>query len=170
SFHTDRGRLIDSVGREAQRVVETYDKQRESEAIADQARTAVAAAAAAGSAAVGLGAVVTAAATTVAADVTGILLASVVLGVGFLIIPARRRRAKMVLQEKIAALRVRLAAALREQFESAQEQSQRRLADASTPYARFVRTEEERWTRARHRLDDLRNRLAAILQRLSAAA
>ena len=42
SFHNDRSRLMDSVGREAQRVVETYDKRREGEAIADQARIAVA--------------------------------------------------------------------------------------------------------------------------------
>jgi small GTP-binding protein len=38
TFHRDRARLIDSVGREAQRVVDTYDKQREAAAIADQAR------------------------------------------------------------------------------------------------------------------------------------
>jgi hypothetical protein len=170
SFHNDRARLIESVGREAQRVVDTYDKRRESEAIADQARTAVAAAAAAGGAAVGLGTLVTVAASTVAADVTGILLASVVLGVGFLIIPARRRRAKAVLQEKIAALRLRLTAALRGQFETAQEQSRRRLADASAPYARFVRAEEERWSGARRRLTELRTRLAALLQEVSAAA
>jgi len=170
SFHNDRARLIESVGREAQRVVETYDKRRESEAIADQARTAVAAAAAAGGAAVGLGTLVTVAASTVAADITGLLLASVVLGIGFLIIPARRRRAKAVLQEKIAALRLRLTAALRDQFDTAQEESHRRLADASAPYARFVRAEEERWSGARRRLADLRTRMSALLQDVSAAA
>ena len=106
--------MIDSVGREAQRVVDTYDKRREAEVIADQARVAVAAAAAAGGAAVGLGTLVTIAASTVAADVTGILLASVVLGVGFLIIPARRRRAKATLEEKVAALRARLTSALQD--------------------------------------------------------
>jgi hypothetical protein len=167
TFHNDRTRLIESVGRAAQRVVETYDKKHESEQIADQARTAVAAAATAGGAAVGLGTLVTVAASTVAADVTGILLASVVLGVGFLIIPARRRRAKAVLQEKIADLSVRLAGALRKQFDTAQEQSQLRIADASAPYARFVRTEEGRWRGARQRLDHLRARLAALLQELS---
>ena len=46
-FHNDRSRLIESVGREAQRVVDTYDRRREAEMIADQARVAVAAAAAA---------------------------------------------------------------------------------------------------------------------------
>src|SRR6185312_1618062 len=112
TFHNDRSRLIDSVGREAQRVVDTYDRHREAAAIADQARVAVATAAAAGGAAVGLGTLVTVAASTVAADVTGILLASVVLGVGFLIIPARRRKAKATLAEKVAGLRERLTAAL----------------------------------------------------------
>src|SRR5438093_9570115 len=123
SFHNDRSTLMESVGREAQRVVDTYDKRMEGEKIADQARIAVAAAAAAGGAAVGLGTIVTIAASTAAADITGILLASVVLGVGFLIIPARRRRAEATLQEKIVALRIQLSTALRNEFERAQEQS-----------------------------------------------
>jgi hypothetical protein len=41
TFGSDRARLMDSVGREAQRVVDSYDKQREAAAIADQARAAV---------------------------------------------------------------------------------------------------------------------------------
>src|SRR5205823_7150673 len=116
SFHADRARLVGSVGREAQRVVESYDRQREAETIADQARVAVAAAAAAGGAAVGLGTLVTIAASTVAADVTGILLAGVLATIGFLVIPAKRRRAKTELQEKVSALRFRLAGALRTEF------------------------------------------------------
>src|SRR5262249_18131177 len=84
TFHADRARLIESVGREAQRVVDTYDKQREAQAIADHARAAVTAAAAVGGAAGGLGTLVTGAATTPAADVTGILMASVLAPVGAL--------------------------------------------------------------------------------------
>ena len=79
---------------------------------------------------------------------TGILLASVVLGVGFLIIPARRRRAKATLQEKLTALRARLTDALRPEFARAQELSAQRLADLVAPYARFVRAEETRWREA----------------------
>jgi small GTP-binding protein len=168
TFHNDRSRLIDSVGREAQRVVDTYDKSREAAVIADQARVAVAAAAAAGGAAVGLGTLVTIAASTVAADVTGILLASVVLGLGFLIIPARRRRAKATLEEKVAALRARLTAALRTEFERAREQSGHRLADAVAPYARFVHSEERRWSEAQQTLTRLRERAAALLAQLTA--
>ncbi len=167
SFHNDRSRLIDSVGREAQRVVDTYDKSGEAEAIADQARTAVAASAAAGGAAVGLGTLVTIAASTVAADVTGILLASVVLGIGFLIIPARRRRANATLEEKVAALRASLETALRTEFERAQEQSRQRLGEAVAPYARFVRAEERRWSEAQRTLSALRERTVAFVARLA---
>jgi hypothetical protein len=167
SFHNDRSRLMDSVGREAQRVVDTYDKQREGQAIADQARVAVATAAAAGGAALGLGAIVTIAASTAAADITGILLASVVLGVGFLVIPARRRRAKAVLQEKIAALREQLSTALRTQFDRAREQSAQRLDDTIAPYARFVRAEEQRWKDAQQSLALLRDKMTGFLTRLS---
>ena len=170
SFHNDRSRLMDSVGREAQRVVETYDKRREGEAIADQARIAVAAAAAAGGAALGLGTLVTIAASTVAADITGILLASVVLGVGFLIIPARRRRAKAMLQEKIDALRIQLSTALRTEFEGAQEQSAHRLTDAIAPYARFVQAEEQRWREAQRTLAAMRDRMTTFLSQLSQPA
>ena len=168
TFHNDRSRLIDSVGREAQRVVDTYDRRREAEAIADQARVAVAAAAAAGGAAVGLGTIVTVAASTVAADVTGILLASVVLGVGFLIIPARRKRARATLEEKLAALRARLTAALQAEFARAREQSELRLDDAVAPYARFVRAEEGRWREAQQVLGALSARIANLLAQLNA--
>jgi small GTP-binding protein len=163
SFHSDRARLMESVGKEAQRVVDSYDQQREAASIADQARTAVAAAAAAGGAALGLGTIITAAATTVAADVTGILLASVVAAIGFLIIPAKRRRAKADLDEKISALRRKLADALRREFQRAQERSAERVTSAVAPYSRFVKSEEERWNDAVAQLTSLRDRTATFL-------
>jgi small GTP-binding protein len=168
TFHTDRTRLIDAVGREAQRVVDTYDKQREAAAIADQARAAVTTAAAAGGAAVGLGTLVTLAATTAAADVTGIILASVVAAVGFLVIPARRRKAKLEMQEKISTLRVKLGESLRNEFERAQQQGRSRIEEAVAPYSRFVRAEQERWTNARAALGALRDRAGSFRDRLAA--
>jgi small GTP-binding protein len=168
TFHTDRARLIDAVGREAQRVVDTYDKQREAAAIADQARAAVTTAAAAGGAAVGLGTLVTLAASTAAADVTGILLASVVAALGFLVIPARRRKAKLEMQEKVSALRAKLAEALRSEFDRAQQQGRSRIDEAVAPYSRFVRAEQERWSGARAALGSLRDRAGAFRDRLAA--
>ena len=168
TFHNDRVRLIDSVGREAQRVVDSYDKQREAAAIADQARAAVTTAAAAGGAALGLGTLVTVAASTAAADVTGIVMAGLVAALGFLVIPARRRKAKAEMKEKISTLRERLARALRTEFEHAQEQSAVRIAHAVDPYSRFVRAEHARWTEARQALAALRDRTAAFRDRLAA--
>ena len=168
TFHRDRAQLIDSVGREAQRGVDTYDKEREAAAIADQARAAVTTAAAAGGAALGLGTLVTIAASTAAADVTGIIMASVVAALGFLVIPARRRRAKAEMQEKVSALRERLATALRTEFERAQEQSTTRLGGAVEPYSRFVRAEQTRWAEARGVLAALRDRAGSFRSQLAA--
>jgi len=168
TFHSDRSRLIDAVGREAQRVVDTYDRKREAALIADDARAAVTTAAAAGGSALALGTAVTLAATTAAADVTGILLASVVATLGFLVIPARRRRAKGELNEKVSALRERLATALRTEFERAQMHGRQRLDDVVAPYSRFVRAEQDRWTSARDTLGGLRDQAATFRKRLAA--
>ena len=167
TFHADRARLIDAVGSEAQQVVDTYDKQREAATIADQARLAVATAAAAGGGALALGTLVTLAASTAAADITGIILASLVATLGFLIIPARRRKAKNEMREKISALRKRLTAALRSEFERTQRQSQQRIDDGVAPYSRFVRAEQERWNAARTTLAGLRDQAGALRDHLA---
>jgi hypothetical protein len=75
-------------------------------------------------------------------------MASLLATLGFLIIPAKRRKAKAEMQQKVAALRERLATALRTEFERAQEQSARRMAEAVDPYSRFVRAEQARWHEA----------------------
>jgi hypothetical protein len=168
TFHADRTGLIESVGREAQRVVDTYDKEREAAAIAEEARAAVTTAAAAGGAAVGLGTVVTLAASSAAADVTGIVLASLVAVLGFLVIPARRRKAKRDMQEKVSELRARLAEALRAEFERARERGRSRLDEAIVPYSRFVRAERDRWTEAKSILSSLRDQAATFRDRLAA--
>src|SRR5215218_5242063 len=116
-FHYDRSRLIDATVRETHKVVDSYDRRREAQELADGARNAVAAAAAVGAGAVGLGTIVTIAATTAAADVTGIILASVLAAIGFFILPAKRQRAKEEMREKIAGVRAGLSTALREQFQ-----------------------------------------------------
>jgi small GTP-binding protein len=167
SFHTDRSRLVESVGREAQRVVDTYDKRREAEAMADQARVAVATAAAAGGAAVGLGALVTIVASTVAADITGLVMAGVLAGVGFLVIPARRRRARQELQDKVTALRAQLAGALREEFDRARDRSVQRIETAVAPYSRFVKAEAGRWRSAQADLAVLRDHAIGALRALA---
>ena len=155
SFHYDRDRLIEGVGREAQRVVETYDKTREAQALAEGAQTAVAASAAIEVGAVGLGTLITILATTAAADVTGIIMASVLAALGLFVIPTRRRQAKNELKDKLAKLREQLSGALRTQFEREIERSLQRINEAISPYTRFVRAEQGK-------LEDMQAKLTAI--------
>jgi hypothetical protein len=167
-FRIDRARLIQSVGQEAQRVVDTYDKRAEARALAESARNAVAAAAATGVGALGLGAIVTMAASTAAADITGLVMASVVGAIGFFIIPARRRRAKQEMREKIASMRTRLSSAIRTEFESETTRSGQRIRESIAPYARFVRAEREKLTSAKVELGRYRGELDAMQARIEA--
>jgi SMC interacting uncharacterized protein involved in chromosome segregation len=76
-----------------------------------------------------------------AADVTGIVAAGVVAALGLFIIPARRRKAKSELHEKITQLRLELVKSLREEFEKEIAASIKRVEEAITPYTRFIRSE-----------------------------
>ncbi|HVH28952.1 MAG TPA: dynamin family protein [Vicinamibacterales bacterium] len=167
AFHVERARLIESVGREAQRLVDGFDREREAAALAEGARNAVAAAAAIGAGALGLGAIVTIAATTAAADVTGILLAGAMATLGLFVIPARRRKAKKELRSKVTTLRETLTGALREQFQKEMTRSQQRVGDAIAPYSRFVRAEQQSLTSMRDTLERSREALTALQARVT---
>jgi small GTP-binding protein len=169
-FHDERRRMVETVGRAAQNVVDTYDRRREASLLADGARNAVATAAAAAGGAIGLGTLVTVAASTAAADVTGILLASVIAALGFFIIPARRNRAKAQMREKIADVRARLSTALRVQFEEEIGRSTTRMRDSIAPSSRFVRAEGERLRETAAKLTALRTDLETLRQRVDALA
>ncbi len=165
-FHYDRARLIDSVGRETQQVVDSYDRRREAQELADGARNAVAAAAAVGAGALGLGTIVTVAATTAAADVTGIIMASVLAVIGFFILPAKRKQAKEEMRRKISALRERLSAALRQQFGQEIGKSAGRIRESVAPYSRFVRAEGDNLRGIERELDETTAALGALRSRI----
>lgn len=169
-FHDERRRMVDTVGRAAQTVVDTYDRRREASQLADGARNAVATAAAAGAGALGLGTLITVAATTAAADVTGIVLASVIAALGFFIIPAKRSKAKAEMRTKIADVRARLSTALRAQFKEEIGRSTARMRESIGPYSRFVRAEGEKLTETDIRLTQLRGDLERIRQRVVSMA
>ncbi|HSF79806.1 MAG TPA: dynamin family protein [Anaerolineales bacterium] len=162
TFHHDRERLIEGVGRASRRVVDSYDKASEAEAIADGARNAVAALAAVQVGAVGLGTLVAILATTAAADVTGVLLASLMAALGFFVIPARRRQAKAEMRQKIGVMREQLVNSLRTQFESEIERSLQRINEAIAPYTRFVRAEQAKLNEAQAELVRIKNDLTRI--------
>lgn len=169
-FHYDRTRMIDGVTREAQRVVESYDKKRESQQLADNARNAVAAAAAVGATALGLGTIVTVAASTAAADVTGIILASVVAAIGFFILPAKRQRAKEEMRKKIADVRARLSEALRKQFSTEIQRSGDRIRESIAPYSRFIRAEGDKLKEVDAELTEIGSAIASLRARIDRRA
>ncbi len=141
NFTYDRNRLLDAIGEKAEQVVRGYDKHAEAAAIAENAMNAVAASAAVEVGAIGLGALVTILATTMVADVTGIIAAGAIAALGFFIIPAKRRKAKTELHEKLSTLRTDLLSSLRAEFEKEIELSRKRIEEAIAPYTRFIRSE-----------------------------
>jgi hypothetical protein len=162
SFDYDRGRLLDTVGRAAQRAIESYDKENEAVRLAESVQLAVAGTALVEVGAIGLGTIVTLIATTTLLDVTGILLASTMAVLGLLVIPARRREVKKELREKIAAMRQQLMSALTGQFDRELERSLRRINEAVAPYTRFVRAERDRLTETHDELTRVREGLARL--------
>ena len=144
NFNYDRDRLISSIRKEANRVVETYDKTREADEIARRSQNAVAATAVIGAGAVGLGTLVTILATTMATDITGILLAGVMAALGLFIIPTRRRNAKKEMRQKVKTMRDQLTVSLSTHFTKEIERGLQEIRDTIAPYTRFIRSENEK--------------------------
>jgi small GTP-binding protein len=162
TFHYDREKLIEGVSKEAQRVVDTYDRAAEARRMAEGAQGAVAALAATEVGAIGLGTLVVVLATTAAADATGIILASVVALLGLFIIPAKKRQAKLELRQKIANLREQLTHSLRAQFEREMERGIGNIKDAIAPYSRFVRSEQGKLEEVQTNLGNTKNGLERL--------
>ncbi len=155
-FDYDRSRLLDTVGRSAQRTLESYDHEVEANRMAESVQTAVAGTALLEVGAVGLGTVVSLVASTTAADVTGLLAAGALAALGLVVIPYRRSAARKELREKLAALQEQLMSALNAQFDREIERSVRRLNDVIAPYTRFVRAERDSLAAKREELTRIR--------------
>lgn len=146
-FRYDRKALLDSVSRRATEAIEEYNAKEEAHQLSVSVRNAVATVAVAEAGAVGLGALVVAAASTAVVDITGILAASVLAGIGLFVLPMRRRQARRDFRERADELERRLIEVMREQFEHELERSIERIREAIAPYTRFVRTQTERLNR-----------------------
>lgn len=162
SFNYDRDRLMAAVGREARKVVDTFDKNYEAKVIAEDAQVMVATSLAVEIGAVGLGALVTVLATTAAVDVTGIVSAGVIAALGLFIIPTRRKIAKRELSEKIGTMRKRLIESLTSAFDKEVTRSQEQIREAIGPYSRFVRAESGKLKDAQEQFGSIQTELDRI--------
>jgi small GTP-binding protein len=154
-FEYNRQALLDSVGQAAREVVMTYDREAEARQLAQSVRDAVAGTALVQVGAVGLGALLIVVLHGALLDFTGLLSASALAIVGLLIIPAKRRRAKNDLRDKLEDLRQRLMDAMTEEFERELAHSLQRLREAIAPYTRFVRAEQQKLTRIEGELSEI---------------
>ncbi|MEZ4636968.1 MAG: dynamin family protein [Caldilineaceae bacterium] len=143
-FEFNRQKLLQSVGRSAREVVDTYNREDESQKLAQEMQRAIMQTTAVEVGALGLGALLVAVLHTPLLDITGILGASAVAALGLYVLPYRRSRIKIDLRNRINELRGRLDAALVRQFEAELKQSVQRIHGAIAPYTRFVRVEREK--------------------------
>jgi hypothetical protein len=163
----DRQRLIDSIGAATHRAVQSYDKDREAEQMADSARQAVVSTGLAG-VGVGLGVAIAVAAHVVWVDVTGILAGVAAFTIGLLILPARRRKAKAELEDKLAELRQKLMGSLTDQFDREMRRGTQRIEDTVAPFTRFVRAEQDKIGAQRDQLVELEAHIVGLRAQLRA--
>lgn len=162
SFEYNRAALIESVARQAQQVVATYDREVESQALAEEVRSAIAGSALVGAGAVGLGAILVALLHTAALDFTGILAAGVLAVGGLYLIPNKRRQVKGQFRERIAQLREQLVGTMQRQFGSESEKMVARVRDAVAPYTRFIRSQQSHLVDVQRALSDVDVELGRI--------
>jgi small GTP-binding protein len=162
SFEFDRQNLIASVGREAQQVVDSYDREAESLKLAQEVQIAIIQTAAVEVGALGLGALLVALLHTTLLDITGILGAGVIAALGLYVLPARRSKVKNELRQQVNRLREQLSSAMTRQFDTELKNSVQRLHEAIAPYTRFVRVEREKLDRMSADLQSSRLRINAI--------
>jgi len=140
----ERKKIISTVKRGAQRIVEKFNRDAEAQQIAEDAQMAVATSAAIEVGALGLGTLVTVLATTASADLTGILLAGLTATLGFFIIPAKKKQASKLFREKVNAIRDQLSISLKEEITRQIDLVIDNIHATVAPYERFIRTEHEK--------------------------
>ncbi|MCI0580412.1 MAG: dynamin family protein, partial [Chloroflexi bacterium] len=162
----DRQRLVDSIGAATRQAVASYDREKEAAELANSAQTAVAGAALLELGGMGISTVVALLATATWLDVTGILAGVAFMALGFLVLPARKRRANQELERKLADLRHRLVGSLTEQFNREMRRGAQRLEDTVAPFDRFVRTQQARLVANKNSLADLEKQIGGLRNQL----
>ncbi|MEM6430784.1 MAG: dynamin family protein [Deinococcota bacterium] len=158
-FQYNRDELIRMLSRTANDVMEQYDESRESARLADSLRSGVLQTGLIQAGGLGLGAALVAFLSGVMFDLSGILMGITVAGLGFLVLPRRRRLAKQELHTQMQTLRDDLESNLSSHFVDELDRSTSKLNASIGSYTRFVRSELGR-------LESLQNELADTEQDL----
>jgi small GTP-binding protein len=164
-FEYNRSQLLQSVGNEASRVIQSYDRERESLELAADMRAAVNQTLSAAGVA-GLGALVAALVSVAWLDATAILASTLFAGLALVFIPLKKRQAKEQFHTKVQELRENLHGAMTEQFNTELARSVERIYDAIAPYTRFVKAEYDKISGAAAELERLADDFARLRQHI----
>jgi len=140
-FQYDRENLIRSLRESASDVLDTYDEDSEARRLADKLQSSVYQSGLGLVSGLGLGAAVLAFVSSAALDITGVTLGITLAGIGFFLIPRRRKQAKLELHNNMQKLRDSLHDSLAKEFNNELRKASAKLHEAIEPYTRFVRSE-----------------------------
>jgi len=161
-IQVERKKIISTVKRGAQRVVEKFNRDAEARQIAEDAQLAVAASAAIEVGALGLGTLVTVLATTASADLTGILLAGLTATLGFFIIPTKKKQAVKLFSEKVHAIRNQLSISLKDEISRQIDYVIDNIQETIAPYERFIRAENQKLINNNNQFDNSRREISQL--------
>ncbi len=143
TFEYNRTALIESVAREAEKVIATYDREAEAQALTAEVQAAIASSTLVGAGAVGVGTLLVLLLHGAMLDVTGVLVAGLLAVGGLYLIPNKRRQIKRQFHQRVADLRETLAETMERQFNTELDRMIARIRDAIEPYTRFVYAQHE---------------------------
>ena len=161
-IQVERKKIISTVKRRAQRVVEKFNRDAEAQQIAEDAQLAVAASAAIEVGALGLGTLVTVLATTASADLTGILLAGITATLGLFIIPTKKKQVIKLFSEKVHSIRNQLSISLKDEITRQIDYVIDNIQETIAPYERFIRAENQKLINNSDQFENSRREIAQL--------
>ncbi len=161
-IQVERKKIISTVKRRAQRVVEKFNRDAEAQQIAEDAQLAVAASAAIEVGALGLGTLVTILATTASADLTGILLAGITATLGLFIIPTKKKQAIKLFGEKVHSIRNQLSISLKDEITRQIDYVIDNIQETIAPYERFIRAKNQKLINNSDQFENSRREIAQL--------
>lgn len=99
--------------------------------------------------------------------VGGVVIAGCLAALGFTLLPMRRSRAIQRFRQRSRALREQIRVAFQREATAAAQEAVQRTLETAAPFDAWRRSEEDRWAQDRRRLDELKQRLAALRSRIA---
>lgn len=164
-FDYNRAKLLDTMGAGVRNVVASYDKTEEARQLANEVQTAIYSTAAIEVTALGVGSLVVAS----LLDFTGVLGAGALAISGLCVLPYKRAQVKRIFNEKIAGLRVNMRDVMHAHFDRELADNIRKIQGSVSPYTLYVKTEKEKLTKTKTRIEDTMKRVSNSIHSIDLA-